>query len=138
MADSVQLTDLDVIARYSIAVRSATADRDELIETLRADLTWLERDRRSRPASVDPALDGPADSDPDVATTGHTAVAGDVEPEVEVASPLRRAPIRRMPAPKPRVPTARKTVTKKTPAKKTAAKKTPAKKTPAKKTPRRA
>jgi hypothetical protein len=45
MADSVQLTDLDVIARYSIAVRSATADRDELVETLRADLAWLERGR---------------------------------------------------------------------------------------------
>jgi hypothetical protein len=45
MADSVQLTDLDVIARYSIAVRSATADRDELLETLRADLAWLERGR---------------------------------------------------------------------------------------------
>ncbi|HVT21709.1 MAG TPA: hypothetical protein VHE57_10010 [Mycobacteriales bacterium] len=45
MADSVQLTDLDVIARYSIAVRAATADRDELLETLRADLAWLERGR---------------------------------------------------------------------------------------------
>jgi hypothetical protein len=45
MADSVQLTDLDVIARYSIAVRSATADRDELLETLRADVAWLERGR---------------------------------------------------------------------------------------------
>jgi hypothetical protein len=45
MGDSVQLTDLDVIARYSIAVRSATADRDELVETLRADLAWLERGR---------------------------------------------------------------------------------------------
>lgn len=45
MADPVQLTDLDVITRYSIAVRSATADRDELVETLRADLAWLERGR---------------------------------------------------------------------------------------------
>jgi hypothetical protein len=45
MADSVQLTDLDVIAKYSIAVRSATADRDELIAALRADLSWLEHGR---------------------------------------------------------------------------------------------
>jgi hypothetical protein len=45
VSDSVQLTDLDVIARYSIAVRSATADRDELLETLRADVAWLERGR---------------------------------------------------------------------------------------------
>jgi hypothetical protein len=59
MADSVQLTDLDVIARYSIAVRSATADRDDLIAALRADLSWLERGRtrastfRTAPAEAD-------------------------------------------------------------------------------------
>jgi hypothetical protein len=64
MADSVQLTDLDVIARYSIAVRSATADRDELLETLRADVAWLERGRsRSstsafRAQSADVEMDG--------------------------------------------------------------------------------
>jgi hypothetical protein len=53
MADSVPLTDLDVIARYSIAVRTASADRDELIETLRADLEWLERNHRApRPSPV--------------------------------------------------------------------------------------
>jgi hypothetical protein len=42
VGDPVQLTDLDVITRYSIAVRSPTADRDDLIETLRGDLAWLE------------------------------------------------------------------------------------------------
>jgi hypothetical protein len=63
MADSVQLTDLDVIARYSIAVRSATADRDELVETLRADLAWLERgrSRTSTSAYRQQAEDGGAD-----------------------------------------------------------------------------
>ena len=40
--DRVDLTELDVITRYSLAVRSATADRDELVATLRADLEWLE------------------------------------------------------------------------------------------------
>ncbi|HWB65265.1 MAG TPA: hypothetical protein VG708_00355 [Mycobacteriales bacterium] len=50
MPDPVQLTDLDVITRYSIAVRTATADRDELIATLRADLAWLDGGRRSRPS----------------------------------------------------------------------------------------
>jgi hypothetical protein len=45
--DRVELTDLDVISRYSLAVRSATADRRELISTLRADLAWLEGVRRS-------------------------------------------------------------------------------------------
>ena len=43
MADErIELTDLDVIARYSLAVRAATADRDDLIAALRSDLEWLE------------------------------------------------------------------------------------------------
>jgi hypothetical protein len=54
VGDPVQLTDLDVITRYSIAVRRPTADRDELIETLRADLAWLESG-----AAADPAPEGP-------------------------------------------------------------------------------
>ncbi len=41
MADDVQLTDLEVIQRYSLAVRGATASRAELIEALQADLDWL-------------------------------------------------------------------------------------------------
>lgn len=45
MADQVELTDLDVITTYSVAVRSGTADRDELIAVLRADLAWLEAGR---------------------------------------------------------------------------------------------
>jgi hypothetical protein len=40
--DRVELTELDVIARYSLAVRAASVPRDELIATLRADLAWLE------------------------------------------------------------------------------------------------
>jgi hypothetical protein len=38
----IELTDLDVISRYSLAVRHATANRDDLIATLRSDLEWLE------------------------------------------------------------------------------------------------
>jgi hypothetical protein len=49
MADPVQLTELDVITRYSIAVRSAAAERDELIATLRADLAWLESGQPRKP-----------------------------------------------------------------------------------------
>jgi hypothetical protein len=45
-SDRIDLTELDVITRYSLAVRHATAERDELIETLRADLAWLEGGRR--------------------------------------------------------------------------------------------
>ena len=42
MADDVRLTDLELIQRYSIAVRGETADRAELIATLRTDLSWLQ------------------------------------------------------------------------------------------------
>lgn len=49
MADDVQLTDLQVIQRYSLAVRSATAPREELMAFLQADLDWL-RDGRRTPA----------------------------------------------------------------------------------------
>jgi hypothetical protein len=45
--DRVELTELDVITRYSLAVRSATADRSELVDILRADLAWLEAGRRT-------------------------------------------------------------------------------------------
>lgn len=47
--DRVELTELDVITRYSLAVRHDTAERAEVIQTLRADLAWLEGGRR--PAS---------------------------------------------------------------------------------------
>ena len=52
MADDVRLTDLEVIQRYSIAVRGETADRGELLEALRADLAFLEGARRAaKPAA---------------------------------------------------------------------------------------
>ena len=41
MADEVRLTDLVVIQQFSLAVRGATADRDEVIEALEADLEYL-------------------------------------------------------------------------------------------------
>lgn len=41
MDDPVDLNDLDVIARYSLATAAAQADRAELIEILEADLAWL-------------------------------------------------------------------------------------------------
>jgi hypothetical protein len=47
--DRVELTELDVITRYSLAVRTATADRSELIAALQADLDWLQGGRRPRP-----------------------------------------------------------------------------------------
>src|SRR3954469_24132345 len=56
----VELTDLDVISRYSLAVRAATADRNELIATLRADLEWLQGGRpRRTSATSTPARSAP-------------------------------------------------------------------------------
>ncbi len=52
MAD-VRLTDLEVIQRYSIAVRGETAERDELMATLRADLAWLQGSGGRRGATDD-------------------------------------------------------------------------------------
>lgn len=43
--DDVQLPDLEVISRYSLAVRAATAPRDEVVAALEADLAWLRQTR---------------------------------------------------------------------------------------------
>jgi hypothetical protein len=47
MADDVQLTDLEVIQRFSLAVRGATADRAAVVAALEADLAWLKGTRRA-------------------------------------------------------------------------------------------
>ena len=48
--DDVQLPDLQVIQRYSLAVRGATAPVADVIEALQADLAWLTGGARRRPA----------------------------------------------------------------------------------------
>ncbi len=50
--DDVQLTDLEVIQRYSLAVRGASASRSEVIAALQADLDWLKGGRRAAPAKA--------------------------------------------------------------------------------------
>jgi hypothetical protein len=45
--DDVQLTDLEVIQRYSLAVRGPSASRADIVAALQADLDWL---RSGRPA----------------------------------------------------------------------------------------
>ena len=51
-SDRIELTELDVITRYSLAVRHGTAERSELIDALRADLAWLEGGRRTTSRST--------------------------------------------------------------------------------------
>lgn len=50
--DDVQLTDLEVIQRYSLAVRGASASRSEIIAALQADLDWLKGGRRAASAKA--------------------------------------------------------------------------------------
>src|SRR4051812_10054854 len=51
--DDVNLPDLQVIQRYSLAVRGATAPRDDVISALQADLAWLTGStRRTTPSAV--------------------------------------------------------------------------------------
>lgn len=126
MAETVQLTDLHVIQRFSLAVRGATADRAEVLAALRADVAWLqsvERHAPSRPVAAVadlPLANEAADpNDDEDATDGADWVAdgadwdadwdaddadGDEE-SAEVAgepvarrAPPRKAPARRVPA----------------------------------------
>ena len=50
--DDVQLPDLAVIQRYSLAVRGATAPREDVIAALREDLDWLTTGNRPKPAKA--------------------------------------------------------------------------------------
>jgi hypothetical protein len=71
--DRVELTELDVITRYSLAVRSATAPREELIAALRDDLAWLEGGRsRRRTTSTANATGGRKATAAKKATTGRS------------------------------------------------------------------
>jgi hypothetical protein len=66
MADDVQLPDLEVIARYSLAVRAATAPREDVIAALEADLAWLTAGHPShrRPAATAAAPASPPPAAP--------------------------------------------------------------------------
>jgi hypothetical protein len=59
MADDVRLTDLEVIQRWSIAVRGERADRAELAAALRADLAFVEGARAPRTTRSTPRADKP-------------------------------------------------------------------------------
>ncbi len=111
MADDVQLTDLEVIQRYSLAVRGATAPRADLVAALQADLDWL-RSGRKAPAPA-------------------RAVTPAAEPARRVQAPAKSAPAKAPPA-KAEAPTESTPATS-TPAKAEApAKSAPTKPAPAK------
>ena len=68
--DDVMLSDLEVITRWSLAVRGPRARRSELIAALQADLDWLQEAK---------GTDADADAD-----------AGDASPSPERQSPAVR------------------------------------------------
>jgi hypothetical protein len=94
--DRVELTDLDVITRYSLAVRAATADRDELIATLRSDLGWLEGGRRRAPTEVPARAVRPAPAKTAPARTAPVKKAP-VKKSAAKKAPVKRAPVKKAP-----------------------------------------
>lgn len=78
-SDPVELTDLNVIRRWSLAVRGGTAERADLIEALRDDLAWLQSGAASRRSTAASGREGSEpDAEPDAGT--------------EAAAPRRRRP----------------------------------------------
>ncbi|HEU0133143.1 MAG TPA: hypothetical protein VFQ85_19365 [Mycobacteriales bacterium] len=102
MADDVRLTDLEVIQRYSIAVRGETAARDELVAALRADLAWLEGGTRARAAKAAPAAAPPAKPAPAKAAATPAAKPAPAKPApAKAAKPAPAKPAPAKPATKP-------------------------------------
>jgi len=65
--DDVQLTDLEVIQQFSLAVRGATASRSEVVAALEADLAYLNggaRRRATAPASAPARSEAPVAKGP--------------------------------------------------------------------------
>jgi hypothetical protein len=81
--DDVQLPDLQVIQRYSLAVRGATAPLDDVIAVLRSDLDWLTGGRRRTPQPA-PVADKPTPTANKVASKS--------------AAPAKKAPAKQAPA----------------------------------------
>lgn len=79
-ADDVSLTDLEVIQRYSLAVRAATAPRADVIAALASDLAHLRASLRAGAATSGSEAAtsreaGAATSDPDTAPAAEAAAS---------------------------------------------------------------
>src|SRR3954463_9703583 len=95
-ADDVQLPDLQVIQRYSLAVRGATAPIADVVEALESDLAWLTgggRRRSSAPAkSSAPATSAVAKKPVATKSTAKKAAA---KKSAAKKAPAKRAGARR-------------------------------------------
>ena len=91
--DDVPLPDLQVIQRYSLAVRGATAPRADLIAALEADLAWLTGTARRRTTPAVKAA--PVTTPPAPAATKPTAS------KPTASKPAAKAPAKKAAAKKP-------------------------------------
>ena len=87
MADTVSLTDLEVIQQFSLAVRGATAERADVIAALEADLAYLRGAKRAVTT--------------DKATATEKAAPAKSAP-VKKAAPAKKAPAKKAPVKAPR------------------------------------
>ena len=94
MADDVRLTDLEVIAQFSLAVRGPVASRAAVVAALRSDLAWLTGEEQE--AAAPPARR--ASAVPQVRT-------GPQAPPGRQATPGPQAPIGPQVRPGPQAPT---------------------------------
>ena len=96
--DDVQLPDLQVIQRYSLAVRGATAPVADVIQALQSDLAWLTRGgrRAAEPAKVSP----PAKTAP-AKTAAKKAPAKTAAKKAPAKTAAKKAPAKKPAARKP-------------------------------------
>ena len=95
-SDDVQLPDLQVIQRYSLAVRGASAPRAQVIAALTADLEWLRGGGRRRTTAVGAPVTATAPAKaPSAAVTKSPAKKAPVK-----KAPVKKAPVKKAPAKK--------------------------------------
>lgn len=95
---AVDLTSLEIIRRYSLAVRQDSASRAEVLAALRSDLEWLERGNRSATRSRSAVAERPAPSAPSAAPAAKAPVKASAKAP---AKPVAKAPANKAPAAKP-------------------------------------
>jgi hypothetical protein len=96
--DDVQLTDLEVIQQFSLAVRGATAPRAQVIAALESDLAYLRKPAaKTAPAKTAPATRAPAKTAP---ATRAPATRAPAKTAPAKTAPAKRAPVKKAPAKK--------------------------------------
>src|SRR3954468_2232157 len=94
--DDVQLPDLQVIQRYSLAVRGATAPVADVIDALQSDLAWLTGGTRRRPPSpATPTKSAPTKSAPTKSTVKQAPSKSAAKKAAAKKAPAKKSGARR-------------------------------------------